>query len=101
MLAVLLALKTPVILYSLDILIKKLCILDFSDFAKKFDNRPRPKGYSTGHYVIEYVGPEYNQPETPDQKYNRLLMEISELREQVEYGQVILSFYLKRNKLFV
>jgi DNA repair exonuclease SbcCD ATPase subunit len=57
-----------------------------ADFSA-FEHRRRPKGYSTGHYVIEYVGPEYDQSETPEQRYNRLVMEISELKEQVENGQ--------------
>uniref|UniRef100_A0A914ZF72 Dynactin subunit 2 n=1 Tax=Panagrolaimus superbus TaxID=310955 RepID=A0A914ZF72_9BILA len=56
-----------------------------SDFSA-FEHRRRPKGYSTGHYVIEYVGPEFDQSETPEQKYNRLVMEISELKEQVDNG---------------
>ena len=68
---------------------KKL-FLDFSSF----DNRRRPKGYTTGHYVIEYVGPEFDQSETPEQKYNRLIMEIAELREQVEHQQVGFLFKL-------
>uniref|UniRef100_A0A7E4VK43 Dynactin subunit 2 n=1 Tax=Panagrellus redivivus TaxID=6233 RepID=A0A7E4VK43_PANRE len=45
--------------------------------------RRRPKGYSTGHYVIEYVGPQYDEPETIDQRYNRLLMEAEELQAQI------------------
>jgi uncharacterized coiled-coil DUF342 family protein len=57
-----------------------------SDFSA-FEHRRRPKGYSTGHYVIEYVGPEFDKPETPEQKYNRLVMEISELKEQVDNGR--------------
>jgi hypothetical protein len=56
---------------------------DFSAFA----NRRRPKGYQTGNYVIEVVCPEYDKVETPEQKYNRLVLEIGELKEQIENEQ--------------
>uniref|UniRef100_A0A914DIQ4 Dynactin subunit 2 n=1 Tax=Acrobeloides nanus TaxID=290746 RepID=A0A914DIQ4_9BILA len=52
------------------------------DFSDSVVNRRR-RGYGGGQYVIEVVGPEYDEPETLEQKYNRLHCELNELMEAV------------------
>uniref|UniRef100_A0A1I7WC11 Uncharacterized protein n=1 Tax=Heterorhabditis bacteriophora TaxID=37862 RepID=A0A1I7WC11_HETBA len=54
--------------------------VDFSDsIAKK-----RLKAYGSSAYVLEIVGREYEQPETPEQKFNRLTFEINELADMIK-----------------
>jgi len=50
------------------------------------DGHRKLKGYNTGAYTIEFVGREYPEPETPDQKFNRLQMEILELKDELQNG---------------
>ncbi|KAF8356503.1 dnc-2, partial [Pristionchus pacificus] len=51
--------------------------IDFSDsIAKK-----RRNAYGSSAYVLEIVGKDYGEPETPEQKFNRLTYEIAELGE--------------------
>ncbi len=55
-------------------------IADFSDSLVK----RRRKGYGGGAYVLELIGTDFGQPETPEQKFNRLHLEINELSEQLQ-----------------
>lgn len=58
--------------------------IDFSDsIAKK-----RGKSYGSSMYVLEVVGKEYDEPETIEQKYNRLSCEIDELAKQLQENTV-------------
>uniref|UniRef100_A0A914WFC7 Uncharacterized protein n=1 Tax=Plectus sambesii TaxID=2011161 RepID=A0A914WFC7_9BILA len=54
--------------------------VDFSDSLVK----RRRRGYGGGSYVLELIGTESGQPETPEQKCNRLHHEINELSEQLQ-----------------
>ena len=65
-------------------------IYKISDFT--VDGHRKLKGYNTGAYTIEFVGREYPEPETPDQKFNRLQMEILELKEELQDGGVRFTF---------
>ncbi|KJH47467.1 Dynamitin [Dictyocaulus viviparus] len=54
--------------------------VDFSDsIAKK-----RGKSYGSSMYVLEIVGKDYEEPETVEQKYNRLSYEIADLAKQLQ-----------------
>ncbi|WKX99406.1 hypothetical protein Q1695_014356 [Nippostrongylus brasiliensis] len=54
--------------------------VDFSDSIAK----RRGKSYGSSMYVLEVVGKDYAEPETPEQKYNRLASEIDELAKQLQ-----------------
>lgn len=72
------------------------CILieDFSDSLVK----RRRRGYGGGAYVLELIGTDFGQPETAEQKFNRLHHEINELSEQLQsikasYFGLLISLY--------
>ncbi|XGW15727.1 hypothetical protein V3C99_001294 [Haemonchus contortus] len=54
--------------------------IDFSDSIAK----RRGKSYGSSMYVLEVVGKDYGEPETTDQKYNRIAIEIDELAQQLQ-----------------
>lgn len=54
--------------------------IDFSDSIAK----RRGKSYGSSMYVLEIVGKEYNEPESAEQKYNRIACEIDELARQLQ-----------------
>ncbi|KAK5984966.1 putative dynactin subunit 2, partial [Trichostrongylus colubriformis] len=54
--------------------------IDFSDSIAK----RRGKSYGSSVYVLEVVGRDYGEPETTDQKYNRIACEIDELAKQIQ-----------------
>ncbi|VDM73540.1 unnamed protein product, partial [Strongylus vulgaris] len=54
--------------------------IDFSDSIAK----RRGKSYGSTQYVLEVVGKEFSEPETPEQKYNRLACEIDELAQELK-----------------
>ncbi|CAJ0598773.1 unnamed protein product [Cylicocyclus nassatus] len=54
--------------------------IDFSDSIA----RRRGKSYGSTQYVLEVVGKEFAEPETAEQKYNRLACEIDELAQQLK-----------------
>jgi dynactin-2 len=63
-------------------------LLDASnaDFSDSILPRRR-KGYGSGQYVLEVIGPNYDEPETPEQKLNRIRCEINELQQSVEQSK--------------
>ncbi|KHJ87266.1 hypothetical protein OESDEN_12964 [Oesophagostomum dentatum] len=58
--------------------------VDFSDSIAK----RRGKSYGSSHYVLEVVGKEFSEPETTEQKFNRLACEIDELAQQLKDDSV-------------
>ncbi|KAK6047319.1 hypothetical protein COOONC_15176, partial [Cooperia oncophora] len=54
--------------------------IDFSDSIAK----RRGKSYGSSMYVLEIVGKDYSEPETADQKFNRIACEIDELSQQLQ-----------------
>ncbi|KAH7728221.1 DNC-2 protein [Aphelenchoides avenae] len=56
------------------------------DFSDSIAPRRR-KGYSSGHYILEVVGPTCDEPETLEQKFNRLRCELNELQSTVEAAE--------------
>uniref|UniRef100_A0AC34QUS2 Dynactin subunit 2 n=1 Tax=Panagrolaimus sp. JU765 TaxID=591449 RepID=A0AC34QUS2_9BILA len=56
--------------------------VDFTGNDKK-----KLKGYNTGAYIIEFVGKEYPEAETVEQRFNRLQMEIAELEQDIQNGE--------------
>lgn len=53
--------------------------VDFSDSIA----RKRRAGYGGGAYVLEVVGPEFSEPETIQQRFQRLYYELNELTESL------------------
>ncbi|RCN36183.1 hypothetical protein ANCCAN_17942 [Ancylostoma caninum] len=54
--------------------------VDFSDSIAKRHG----KSYGSSQYVLEIVGKEYGEPETAEQRFNRISCEIDELAQQLK-----------------
>ncbi|KAK6743891.1 hypothetical protein RB195_010907 [Necator americanus] len=54
--------------------------VDFSDSIAK----RRGKSYGSSQYVLEIVGKEFSEPETAEQKFNRLVYEVEDLIQQLK-----------------
>ncbi|KAK6029998.1 hypothetical protein OSTOST_03881 [Ostertagia ostertagi] len=61
--------------------------IDFSDSIAK----RRGKSYGSSMYVLEVVGKDYSEPETTEQKFNRIACEIDELAQQLQVSHVLNS----------
>lgn len=63
----------------------------FIDFT--VNGKRKLKGYNTGAYIIEFVGKDYAETETVEQRFNRLQMEIAELEQDIQNGGVSIIFF--------
>ncbi|GMS89235.1 hypothetical protein PENTCL1PPCAC_11410, partial [Pristionchus entomophagus] len=69
--------------------------IDFSDsIAKK-----RRNAYGSSAYVLEIVGKDYGEAETPEQKFNRLTYEMAELGELLKKDESVKTGLLTENSV--